>query len=137
MSFAKALLAAPPSTPLSRYTVWNGVFYLCFGLVTYAWPGAVQTLFLAAPFEAGEEGLVRTVGLLVALIGYFYVMGGRTAADSFGLGTIVDRALVPFLLAPLALWFGVDPHIVVPFAVLDPLLALGAFVIWRRQQRGA
>lgn len=132
MSFVAALLASPPSTPLSRYTAWNGALYLATGALLYAWPGAAQTLFGAAPFSAGEGGLVRVVGFTVMVIGWFYVMGARTRADSFGLATVVDRALVPLFLVPLAVTGAVDPHVVVPFAILDPVLAIGAFVIWRR-----
>lgn len=133
MDFFQSLLAAPPQTPLSRYTTWNGVLYLGLGLSLFAWPGAAQALFFAEPFEAGEEGMVRVIGFSVMVIGWFYVMGGRTAATSFGLATVADRFVVPFFLLPLALTGAVDPHLVVPFAVLDPALAVGAFLIWRRQ----
>lgn len=135
MSFLQTLLASPRATPLSRYTTWNGLFYIANGLLLYAWPGAAQALFMASPFQAGEAGLVRMTGLTLAVVGWFYVMGGRTGADSFGLATVVDRALVPLFLVPLALTGAVDPHLALPFAILDPLLGLGAFVTWRRQAR--
>lgn len=137
MSFFPTLLAAPPATPLSRYTAWNGALYLALGAVFYAWPGAANVLFGAAPYEAGEEGLLRVVGVTVMVIGWFYVWGARTRADSFGLATIVDRALIPLLLLPLAVTGAVDPRLVLPFAILDPLLAIGAFVIWRRSARAS
>lgn len=133
MSFFSTLLSKGPSTPLSRYTTWNGVFYLANGLLLFAWPGVAQALLFAEPFEAGEAGLMRMNGFLFALVGYFYVMGGRTGADSFGLATVLDRALVPMFLVPLGLTGAVDPHVALPFAVLDPLLGFGAFLIWKRQ----
>jgi hypothetical protein len=58
-------------------------------------------------------------------------MGARTRATSFGLATVADRMLVPFFLLPVSFVWGVDPHIIVPFAVLDPILGLGAYWIWR------
>lgn len=134
MRFFETLMASPPSTPLSRYTAWNGALYVAMGLGLFAWPGQVQLLFRAAPFEAGESGLVRLVGVVLAIIGWFYVMGARTRADSFSLATVVDRAALPLFLVPLAVTGAVDPHIALPFSILDPLLALGAFVIWRRQR---
>lgn len=133
MSFFSTLLSKGPSTPLSRYTTLNGAFYIANGLLLYAWPGAAQVLLFAEPFEAGEAGLVRLVGFLLAVVGWFYAMGGRTGADSFGLATVVDRALVPFFLVPLALTGAVDPHVALPFAALDPVLGLGAFLLWKRQ----
>jgi hypothetical protein len=132
MGFFSTLRTTGPSTALSRYTTWNGAFYLANGVLLYVWPGAAQALFFAEPFEASEAGLVRLIGLVFAVVGWFYVMGGRTGADSFGLSTVVDRALVPFFLVPLAFTGAVDPHIALPFAVLDPVLGLGAFLIWKR-----
>lgn len=134
MGFFDTLWASPRSTPLSRYTVWNGALYLALGAQLFAWPGAAQAIFRAAPFAAGEAGLVRVIGVTLAVIGWFYVMGGRTGADAFGLSTVVDRALIPLLLVPLAVLGEVDPHLVLPFAVLDPLLGFGAWLTWRRQQ---
>jgi hypothetical protein len=133
MGFFETLSASPRRTPLSRYTAWNGALYLAFGALLYAWPGAAQVLFLAEPYEAGEAGLVRVVGVTLAVIGWFYVMGARTGSDAFGLSTVVDRALIPVVLLPLAFTGAVDPHLVLPFAVLDPALALGAWLVWRRQ----
>jgi len=60
-------------------------------------------------------------------------MGGRTRADSFGLSTVVDRLLVPVVLVPLWLLGTAPPGIVLPFAILDPLLGIGAYLIWRRE----
>jgi hypothetical protein len=137
MGFLQTLLASPGATPLSRYTTWNGVFYLATGFLLYAWPHAAQAVFFAEPFEAGEAGLVRLLGFTLAVVGWFYVMGGRTGADAFGLATVVDRAAVPFFLVPLALTGAVDPHLALPIAVLDPVLGLGAYVLWRRQRKSS
>ena len=68
----------PPHTPLTRYTLWNGVLYLLLGATIYAWPGIGQVVFRAPPYQVGEAGFVRTIGLLLAIIGYFYVFGART-----------------------------------------------------------
>ncbi|MBL8920216.1 MAG: hypothetical protein JNJ54_15220 [Myxococcaceae bacterium] len=132
MRFLPTLLARGPSTPLSRYTEWNGALYLGMGLLLYAWPQAAQTLFFAPAFVGSEAGLVRMLGVVLAVVGWFYVMGARTGADSFGLATVVDRLLVPAFLVPLAVTGAVAPQLALPFAVLDPLLAVGAFLIWRR-----
>jgi hypothetical protein len=62
-------------------------------------------------------------------------MGGRTRADSFALATVADRLLIPFLLLPLWRLDLVAPGMVLPFVVLDPLLGLGAYAIWRSERR--
>ena len=131
--FFATLLASGPSTPLSKYTFANGVLYLGLGASILAWPGQMQLLG-AAPFQGQEEGLVRALGFTMMVIGWLYAMGARTRADSFGLATVVDRVFVPIVFAAFALTGAVDPHLVVPIAVLDPTLALGAYVVWRRSR---
>lgn len=136
MSFAKELLATGPSTPLSRYIIGNGALYLVFGAVVVAWP-EITYLMGADDFQAGESGLVRVLGFVMMIIGWFYVMGGRTGATSFGLATVADRAVVPFALCGIAATGAVDWGLILPFAILDPALAVGAFIIWRRMARVA
>lgn len=131
-AFFRALWASGPSTPLSRYTAANGLLYVAFGAVVYAWP-EVTHLIGADDFRAGESGLVRVLGFVMLVIGWFYVMGARTRADSFGLATVLDRVLiVPVFLMALVVTDTVDAGLVVPFAILDPVLGLGALAVWLR-----
>jgi hypothetical protein len=123
---------APPRTPLSRYTSLNGALYLLLGATFYAWPGSAQVLLRAPPFQAGEEGLVQALGVTIAVIGYLYFFGARTAQDRFGVSTILDRLLMPVALVPLIIAGRLSPNLGVPFAVLDPTLALGAWIIFAR-----
>ncbi len=135
-SWIRVMLSRPETlTPLARYTQYNGLFYVAVGLLMFIIPGAMEMVPGVTPFEGQEEGLVRTVGFAVAVIGWFYIFGGRTNADSFGLSTVGDRLLVPFLLVPLGLTGAVDGMLVYPFAVLDPVLGVGALLIWRHQSK--
>ena len=130
----QVMLSTPdePLTPLARYTQANGVLYLSLGFSIYAWPEALS--FLGAdPLEGQEAGLCRMLGFAIAIIGWFYVMGARTNRDSFGLATFADRMLVPVFAVPLVVTGQVDPMIVLPIAILDPILGIGAFLIWKRQ----
>jgi hypothetical protein len=134
-SWVRLLFSAPPPhTPLTRYTAWNGLVYLLLGATFYAWPGSAQVVLGAPPFEAGEAGLVRALGMAIAIIGYFYVFGARTGQDRFGVATILDRLLVPVLLVPLVVSGQLAPQIGIPFAVLDPALAVGAWIVYVRSQ---
>ena len=133
MSFVRTLLATGPTTPLSRYIEINGVMYAALGLTLFFFPGGLA-LIGASPLQGQEAGLVSALGMTLLIIGWFYVMGGRTRADSYGLATVVDRLLVPFFLVPLW-WMGaLDPYLALPFAIADPLLGLGAFAVWRWQR---
>ncbi|MEZ4316532.1 MAG: hypothetical protein R3F61_03480 [Myxococcota bacterium] len=129
--FVEALLAVPdvPLSRLARYTFWNGVFYMGLGSAMFFAPASVWSAALATP--ADQVGTGRLLGMSVGVIGWFYAMGARTGATSFGLATVVDRALVPFLLGGLVLTGQVGVQQVAGLGIVDPLLAVGAFLLWR------
>ncbi len=132
----RVLLSRPdePVTPLARYTAINGVLYLVIGVTFFAAPGLLVFLPDIDPLQGMEEGLLRAVGFTIGIIGWFYVFGGRTNADSFGLATVVDRLLVPLFLVPLAVAGQLPISLVAAFSILDPVLGIGAYVVWRRQR---
>ena len=130
MSLLSDLAEVPQSlSRASRFMVGCGFLYLASGLLLLAWPGAVQTLFLDPPFAGRDEPLVRLIGMLLAIVGWFYVFGGRTGGRQFVAASVLDRLiLVPAVLVPLAL-SGIFPHLLFTFAVLDPLLGLVAWYL--------
>ena len=84
-------------------------------------------------FVGDEQGLIRVMGLTVAVIGWFYLFGGRSGARQIVAASVVNRlTFVPAVLLPLAL-SGVFPHLLVSFAILDPALAIGAWVLFGRR----
>jgi hypothetical protein len=125
---------AEPHSLLSRYIVANGILYLAAGAAIYLLPASVLIrVFFLEHLTGYEEGLARAVGVTLLVIGWLYVMGGRTRAESFSLGTVVDRFLIPVLLIPLWLLGMAPPGMMLPFAILDPVPAVGAYAIWRRE----
>ena len=130
MSLLSDLAEVPPSlSRASKFTVACGGLYLASGVLLLIWPGAVQTLFLDPPFAGRDEPLVRLIGMLLAIVGWFYVFGGRTGGRQFVAASVVNRVLlVPAVLVPLAL-SGVFPHLLLTFAVLDPILGLVAWYL--------
>ena len=134
MSLIKALLEKPPSlTTASKYTVVNGFIYLAVGFLLIVWPGVTQTLFRDSAFVAHEEGLVRVIGLTVIVIGWLYVFGGRSGARQIIAASVIDRLIfVPAVLIPVAM-AGVFPHLLLTFALLDALLAVGAWILFARR----
>lgn len=133
----KVLWSRPPGPmpALSRYTAWNGALYLAIGAFFYLFPRVPSAMLGQPPPSDAEAPLMRVVGMAVGLIGWFYVMGARTHAPSFGLATVADRLLVPFLLLPLWWFAGLDAALALPFAILDPALGLGAWWVWHRSGR--
>lgn len=138
MSFISDLLETPPSlSPASKWTAMNGYLYLGLGALFILWPGVVQTIFRDEDFAAHEESLFRVIGLTVAVIGWLYLFGGRSGGRQTVAASILDRwILVPAVLVPIAM-AGVFPHALLAFALLDALLALGAWVLRRRKSMAA
>lgn len=138
MSFLQTLFKDPgPHTPLSRYTHYNGVFYIVFGLSLYVYPGQLQVALGAAPFAGLESGMMRVIGFVTAIVGYFYVFGARTRSEIWGLSTVVDRLLVPLFVMPLVLSGAIEPRSATALAILDPVLGIGAYLVWRRSKKAA
>ena len=134
MSFFNDLLEQPANlSTASKYTVMNGFIYLALGALLIVWPGAVQTILMDAPFVGHESALFRVLGMTVAVIGWFYVFGGRSGARQFGPASVLNRmVLVPLVLVPLMI-AGVFPHALGVFAILDPALGVGAWVLHNRK----
>lgn len=119
----------------SKFTSLNGVIYLLMGIMLIIWPNAVQVLFRDPEFVGREAALVRIVGMTVAIIGWFYVFGGRSGGRQIVAASVLDRIiLVPVVLIPTAL-SGVFPHLLWTFAILDPVLGLIAWYLLVRENR--
>jgi hypothetical protein len=132
MSFSSDLLETVPSpSQASKWTAMNGLIYLGLGALFLVWPGAVQTIFVDKPFVGQEEALFRVIGMTVMVIGWLYLFGGRSGSRQVVAASVLDRwILVPAVLVPLSI-FGVFPHALLAFALLDASLAFGAWVLRR------
>ncbi|TIL65537.1 hypothetical protein [Mesorhizobium sp.] len=125
--FTKDLLEKPANlSTASKYTAMNGLIYLSGGALLVVWPGLTQTLLMDRPFVGDEEGLIRVAGLTVLVIGWFYLFGGRSGARQVVAASVVNRLTFVPLLVPLAI-AGVFPHLLLSFACLDAVLAVGAW----------
>ena len=133
MSLISELLEKPPSlSTASKYTAMNGYIYLGAGAVFIVWPGAVQTLFMDPPFAGNEEPLFRVIGMTVAVIGWFYLFGGRSGGRQVVAASVLDRwTLVPAVLVLVAI-ADVFPRTFLAFALLDVSLAVGAWMLRKR-----
>src|SRR5262249_22826899 len=134
MSLIKDLGHKPAGlTVASKYTVLNGIGYLVAGAILIFWPGVTQTLFREPFFVGHEEALMRVIGLTIVVIGWLYFFGGRSGARQFVAASVVDRLIfVPVVLIPLAL-AGVFPRLFLTFAIIDALLAIGAWALLARE----
>ena len=133
MSVIKDLLERPLDQAItSKYTAMNGLIYLGFGALVLVWPAMVQTIFRDAPFVGNEAALIRVLGMTVMVIGWFYLFGGLSGGRRIVAASVLNRVvLVPLVLVPLAM-AGVFPHFLLTFAVLDPMLGVGAWLLLSR-----
>ncbi len=92
MSLIKDLLEKPtPLSVASSYTASNGLLYLGMGLTLIVWPSAIQTIFRDPAFVGHEAALIRLVGMTIAVVGWFYLFGGRSGARQMVAASVVDR----------------------------------------------
>lgn len=118
----------------STYTVMNGALYLGTGALFIAWPNLVQMLFRDPAFVGHERALFRVIGLMLVVIGWLYVFGGRSGARQAVASSVIDRLIfVPAVLIPLAI-AGVFPHLFIALAILEPSLAIGAWMLLSRKR---
>ena len=64
--------------------------------------------------------LFRVIGLLLVVVGWLYLFGGRSGARQPVAASVIDRLIfVPLVFLPLA-YAGVFPHLLVTFAISIP-----------------
>jgi hypothetical protein len=134
MSPLETILERPANlTTPSKYTAIGGIIYLAGGAILIVWPGAAQTIFMGRAFVGDESGLMRVIGMSVAIIGWFYLIGGRSGVRQFVAASVFDRLiLVPIVLIPLAI-AGVFPYLFLAFTLLDIALAIDGWVLFGRE----
>jgi hypothetical protein len=136
MSPIKIALEKPlNSTTASKYTVFNGFVYFGLGVLLILWPGAIQTLLGERPFVGDEQGLMRVIGMAVAIIGYYLLVGGRAGSRQTTAASVIDRlTIVPLVLLPLAIT-GVFPRLLVAIVIVDICLAISTWLLLNRVEK--
>lgn len=96
-------------------------------------PHEVAALLHLPALSEQAANYFRLVGLLLGGLGMLYVVSGRLDARGFVFASMLDRPLVPFIMA--ALWY----HGIVPaplalfFAVSDTASVSWTFAVWRAE----
>lgn len=135
-NFFKQWLHRPDDhrTRLTKFTEGCGFLYLFIGAAYFFFPSLQVQLGMIPAYQGQEEALLRFVGMSLGLIGYLYIFGARTNVKSFGLSTIVDRLLVPFLILFVFSVSEINLVLVLPLAILDPTLAVVAYILWKKDE---
>jgi hypothetical protein len=129
------LLHATGQSRASKTVETYGWLIFAEGILIFLFPQPVAGLLRFGPL--GHDGLtfLRLAGLLVAGIGMLYFVSGRMNAEGFVFATLLDRPLVPPIMA--GLWYsGKLPG---SLALLLAVQELGSFLwtlaTWRADLR--
>ena len=98
-------------------------------------PAIVAGLLQLPEFTEQGERYFRILGLLVAGVGLLYTVSGRMNAEGFVFATLIDRPLVPVIMA--ILWYrGIVPVALgAVFAAQDFGTFLWTLAAWRQERR--
>lgn len=112
-----------------------GWLVLVEGVAVLFVPHFVASLLHIPPLAEQAANYFRLVGLLACGIGMLYVVSGRLDAEGFVVASLLDRPLVPPVMAVLWSLDIVPGPLAVLFAVQDFGGFLWTFVAWRRAKR--
>jgi hypothetical protein len=111
-----------------EYFGWIDLFLGCLILIV---PIFVAELFRLPPLSIQDGTCLRVVGALVATLGVLYLISGRFNAEGFVVASLLDRPLVPLIMA-LLWWRGTLPGVLaIAFSVSDFGGFLWTLLAWR------
>jgi len=100
-------------------------------------PHAVASLLQLAPLSDQAASYFRIGGMLIGGVGMLYVVSGRLTANGFIFASMLDRPLVPPIMA--LLWYlGIVPgSLALAFSILDFGSFLWTVSAWRADLRAS
>jgi hypothetical protein len=128
------LVRSPRQSRAARSVEYFGWIDLVLGLVIFFDPSLTASV-LHVP--AGEDGLhlLRLVGLLVSGISTLYVVSGRLDSREFAFASLLDRPIVPVVMALLYAEHLLPGRMALAFSVIDFSGFLWTLASWQRDVR--
>ena len=111
-------------SPAARSVQVFGIYLVATGALLFAAPNLLLGLLGMPP---AQEVWIRVLGLIVAVLGTYYLVAAARGLEPFFAATLVVRPLVFVAFTALAL-LGVAPLQLIAFGVVD---LLGALWTWR------
>ncbi len=118
------LLKAEGQSRAAKTVELFGWLELFEGTVIVFAPNLVALLLHLPPFVEQGANYFRLVGLLISGLGILYIVSGRLNAQGFIFASLLDRPLVPIVMA-LLWYFNVLPG---PLALAFAILDFGSFL---------
>jgi hypothetical protein len=120
-----------PLTLVSRSVAIFGYVDLFLGLLILIAPRFTATIFFLPPLAPLDISLLRVVGVLVAMLGVLYIINGRCNGLGFAVGSLLDRPMVPFIMATLWFMHILPATLAVAFSIVDFSGFLATAYAWR------
>lgn len=127
--------SAPGQSHVAKTVEAFGWLILAESLAIVFLPVQVMALLGGGALDEQATNIFRLVGMLVGGVGMLYIVSGRLNSQGFAFASLLDRPLVPFLMA--VFWYlGIVPTgLAVAFALQDFGSFLWTLSAWRREQR--
>ena len=128
------LLHATGQGRTARTVEWFGWLCLVEGLALLFAPRVVASLLQIPSMTGQATDYFRIVGLLAGGIGMLYIVSGRVGAHGFAFASLLDRPLVPPIMA--VLWYlGIVPaSLALVFSFQDFAGFLWTLSAWRTER---
>jgi hypothetical protein len=113
-----------------------GWLILIEGMVMVFAPHFVASVLHLPPLSEQAANYFRVIGMLTGGLGMLYVVSGRLNSAGFVFASLLDRPLVPFVMA--ALWYLqiVPGPLALAFSVQDFGSFLWTLWAWRKETHG-
>ena len=131
------LFSAEGESPAAKTVEYFGWLMLIESATLLFAPHFVAQVLHLPALSDQAANYFRLVGLLVGGLGMLYVASGRLNAEGFVFASLLDRPLVPPVMAILWYLDIIPGPLALLFAVSDSLSFLWTLLTWRAQQRAA
>ena len=124
----------PPTQSRSAKTVEIFGWLILFeGAVILFAPHAVASVLHMPALGAQGANYFRLAGLLVGGLGILYIVSGRLDARGFVFASLLDRPLVPFIMAILWYLDIIPATLALAFSIQDFASFLWTLLAWRSE----
>jgi hypothetical protein len=135
--YVHALLHPPERSRASRTVEWFGWLMLIESPFLLVLPHAFAAFLRVPELSPEGESWVRLSGGLLSVIGMLYIACGRLNSGAFVFTSLLDRPLVPFVMAVLW-WRGLIPGVIaLGFSIQDFGTFLWTLFTWRSEVRAS
>ncbi|MGH8174743.1 MAG: hypothetical protein ACREV5_00605 [Steroidobacter sp.] len=133
--FNRLLSAQGRGRPARTVEVFGWLILIEGSVILFA-PELVASILRMPALLPQAANYLRLVGVLVSGLGMLYVVSGRLNAEGFVFASLLDRPLVPIVMAILWAMNFIPGSLALVFAIQDFGSFLWTLSAWRAEQRG-